>query len=791
MKFAHSFLYNEIIMKKKLAILLLSSGLIMSSSFAQSKQIKKPDGKILSTTEIDKIVKKLMDTAEVTGLCLGIINDNKIAYIKSYGYKNKPRNELNDTATCFYAASLAKPLFGYIVMQLVDKGLIDLDKPLYTYLPKPLPEYENYKDLAADDRWKLITARHCLSHTTGFPNWREYDNPHHNNKLEIFFTPGKYYSYSGEGIELLQMVVETITGKKLEELAQENIFKPFGMRRTSFLWQPAFESDFAVGHNMNEDTLEKRRSTEAHAAGSMETTIADYSRFMSAVMQGKRISEKSKQEIITPQIFIHSNPRVFPPADTDTLEDYKKIQLAYGLGWGLYSTPYGKVFFKEGHIDGWVHYNINFPDKKMSYIIMTNSSNGESIFKELVEKLSGVTIPWKWHGYIPYRETVKLSQEDLQKFVGVYDGRLKAIITLVNGKLKVESPTVGLPKTNIYPQNDHHLFLKIMEADFEFVKGADGKFEKIIADDEGEKYELKKVDNKIDTTQAINIGGIKQFISIKGKDYSKPILLFLHGGPGESVMDYADRFTSKLQEKFIVVQWDQRETGRTLQLNTSPLPLTLKMFQNDTHDLIDSLLAQFHQQKIYLVGHSWGTGLGFYIAEKYPEKLYAYIAISPVIDPAKSEQILLDKLKENAKQTNNKKESEELSMVKIPFENGDQLYYDRKWLFVFDGQQDIDKTFPKSFADAWSAKWFKVGMEAMNVNLMQSLPSVSCPVYFFVGRKDYQTNFTISEAYYNKLIAPKKQLFWFEHSGHLIPNTEPDLLQEIIIDKILPETYSK
>src|ERR1700733_9579984 len=131
-------------------------------------------------------------------------------------------------------------------MQLVDEGKIDLDKPLYTYLPKPLPEYDNYKDLAGDDRYKLITARICLDHTTGFPNWRE-SNPHNNNKLEIFFKPGSGFPYSGEGINLLQLVIETITGRHLEDLAQEKIFKPFEMTRTSFLWQPAFEKDSAKG----------------------------------------------------------------------------------------------------------------------------------------------------------------------------------------------------------------------------------------------------------------------------------------------------------------------------------------------------------------------------------------------------------------------------------------------------------------------------------------------------------------------------------------------------------------
>ncbi|MGC4038208.1 MAG: serine hydrolase domain-containing protein [Chitinophagaceae bacterium] len=456
-------------------------------------QLKQTDGTTTTSGKIDQIVNDLMDKGEVTGLCLGIINDNKPVYIKTYGYKNKPLNEKLDTASCFYGASLAKSLFAYLVMQLVDKGLIDLDKPLYQYLPKPLPEYANYKDLAGDDRWKLLTARHCLSHTTGFPNWREFSNPHNNGKLEFFFTPGQFYSYSGEGIELLQLVVEVITGKKLEDLAQENIFKPFGMRRTSFVWQKQFDNDYAWGHDRNEDTIAKFKRNEAHAAGSMETTIADYTRFMSAVLQGKRVSAKEKQEMLSPQIAIKYSNWVFPPVEKDSIADYRKIGLSYGLGWGLMNTTNGKTFFKEGHIDGWQHYAIGFPDKKIGYVIMTNSSNGESIFKELIEKLAGITVPWEWEGYWPYRATAKLTTAQLQKFTGEYDGRLKAIITLVNGKLKVESPSVGLPKTTIYPANDHLLFLKIMDAQFEFKEGPDGKFDTIVADDEGEHYELKRI----------------------------------------------------------------------------------------------------------------------------------------------------------------------------------------------------------------------------------------------------------------------------------------------------------
>jgi CubicO group peptidase (beta-lactamase class C family) len=351
-------------------------------------------------TIIDPHIVKLMDTAHVTGLCLGIVQDNRVAYIKGYGYKNKAAGTMNDTATCFHGASFSKAVFAYLVMELVDSGVIDLDRPLYTYLPKPLPAYDKYKDLEGDDRWKLITARKCLDHTTGFPNWRQF-NPRDNKKLEIFFTPGQRYAYSGEGIDLLQFVVETVTGKSLDVLATEKIFQPFGMRRTSYLWQPAFEDDYAVGHLENQDTIRKSKRTRTSAAGSLETTIADYTRFIAAVMRGDGLSAKSKQEMLTPQIVIYSKHQ-FPSLDTAMTTANQKISLGYGLGWGIFVSIWGKAFFKEGHDDGWEHFALCLPDRNAAIVVMTNSSNGERIFKELFEGLSGVTIPWEWEQYTPY-----------------------------------------------------------------------------------------------------------------------------------------------------------------------------------------------------------------------------------------------------------------------------------------------------------------------------------------------------------------------------------------------------
>lgn len=286
----------------------------------------------------------------------------------------------------------------------------------------------------------------------------------------------------------------------------------------------------------------------------------------------------------------------------------------------------------------------------------------------------------------------------------------------------------------------------------------------------------------IDSTGILSIGGIKQFISIRASDNTKPLLLFLHGGPGNSVIHYAEKFTKRLQDHFIVVQWDQRNAGKTLALNKSPLPLTIEMFQHDTHAVIDSLLKRFHQPKLYLAGHSWGTFLGFYIAKNYPELLHAYIPISPMINQLESERTILEMMKEKARKTGNDIAIKELDLVKIPFENGEQLYFHRKWVLKFMGSK---AKITKSYVEEWAVTWLPVFNEASKDNLFESAPTIGCPVYFFVGRKDYQTNSILTEKYYQTLSAPKKNLFWFEHSGHSLPTTEPGLLQELIIEKIL------
>lgn len=294
--------------------------------------------------------------------------------------------------------------------------------------------------------------------------------------------------------------------------------------------------------------------------------------------------------------------------------------------------------------------------------------------------------------------------------------------------------------------------------------------------------------NKIDTAEFIKAGGIKQAVKIEGTDRKNPLFLFITGGPGsEGIYPENKTYLDELKKHFTVITWDQRNCGQTLKANKSPQKLTVKLYENDTYELVSALLKQFHQPKLLLMGWSWGTVLGFYMADKHPDQLYAYIAVSPAVNQWQSERISLAELKKKAILQKNIKAQKELAQVKIPFQNGVQNYYDRKWLSLLNGESIGDTTeFKKYFTE--NSEMITLFKEANYINLFTSLPEVKCPVYFFVGHKDHQTNYHLSEDYFKQLKAPKKDIFWFENSGHLIPVTEPKLMQDVVINKILPQT---
>jgi len=395
-------------MRKLLSLLLIT---FLIGCTTNQVQLKKLDGSEITKPELTTKIQSLIDSANVTGLSISVFNDNNVEYQKSFGYSNFNKKDSLTNKTVFYGASFSKAVFGYLVAQLVTEGIIDLDKPLQDYLDKPLPDFEfekewkGYNNLKDDRRYEKITARMCLTHTTGFPNWRwmtKENDFFREGKIRFLIEPGTRYSYSGEGIKLLQFVLEKITKKGLEELAQERIFKPLQMNMTSYIWKKKFEDQFCNGHTMEEKVIPKDTEDEANAAGSMETTMKDYSKFIEHILKQGEKNSKITKLLLKPNIRIKSKTQFGFQAWEDTDEN-DKIQLSYGLGWGLLKSPFGQGMFKEGHGEGFQHYSIIFPEKKIGIIILSNSDNAESIFKELLEITIGdIYTPWKWERYIPF-----------------------------------------------------------------------------------------------------------------------------------------------------------------------------------------------------------------------------------------------------------------------------------------------------------------------------------------------------------------------------------------------------
>jgi CubicO group peptidase (beta-lactamase class C family) len=367
-----------------------------SSAQAQKPLVPAPiqrlDGSSLTSNEIDATVGQLMKDANVTGVGIAVFHNGKISYLKAFGQSDTEKGLTLTPDTVMAAASLSKATFATVVMQLAQKGVLDLDVPIQRYLPKPLPEYEKYADLQGDNRYKKLTLRILLSHTSGFPNWRWLEDDH---KLKIHFEPGSRYAYSGEGIQLAQLVVETVTGKSLTPLMEEDLFGPLEMTRTSMVWEPRFESDFANGYDEHGKSLGPQKRSKPGAAGSMQTTLHDYATFLSAVMRYQVLNPKTSAEMFKPQVMIDSKHQ-FPSLAPETTTAHDAIRLSAGLGWGLYTSPYGNAFFKGGYDDGWRHQGICFSNGD-GLLIMTNSSNGDGIFKPLFDSILGRTsFPFDW-----------------------------------------------------------------------------------------------------------------------------------------------------------------------------------------------------------------------------------------------------------------------------------------------------------------------------------------------------------------------------------------------------------
>ena len=261
--------------------------------------VSKPDARL------ENYLVQGMARTGAQGLAIAIIENGAVTQVRTWGKRNA-RGEPLTADTVMYGASLTKAVFAYTVMQLVDEGALDLDTPIAAYLPRPLPEYSGeakkyaaWHHLAGDERWRKLTPRMLLTHSSGFANFGFLEP---DGKLRFHFEPGSRYAYSGDGMILLQFVIERGLGLDLGKEMQRRVFDRFNMQRTSMTWRPDFAANLADGWKADGSVEAHDERSKTRAAGSMDTTISDFARFAAAYVRGDGLRPASREQLTLAQL---------------------------------------------------------------------------------------------------------------------------------------------------------------------------------------------------------------------------------------------------------------------------------------------------------------------------------------------------------------------------------------------------------------------------------------------------------------------------------------------------------
>lgn len=320
------------------------------------------------------------------------------------------------------------------------------------------------------------------------------------------------------------------------------------------------------------------------------------------------------------------------------------------------------------------------------------------------------------------------------------------------------------------------------------------------------------------TLEKVSIGGIDQWISIRTKDTKNPILLYLHGGPGTPVMPLFRHFQAPLEDYFIIVQWEQRGAGKSFSWSISKESMTIKQFITDLHELILQLCKRFNKKKIYLMGHSWGSIIGILAVQRFPQLFHAYIGIGQASNTVENEKMMYQFVMNKSKELGDKKIIKTLTKIGPPFKEMQPPYsnfYKGGFLskmkvyglvvkyggliYNVKGYRSLIKYFLKylpflkpeyTFFDLVrivQGNFFSTRImlkELLTVDLSFQVPVVKVPVYFLMGRHDYNWSAKLAKKYFDVLQAPTKQFIWFEQSAHAPNGEEAIKFNKIAIEQI-------
>jgi proline iminopeptidase len=318
----------------------------------------------------------------------------------------------------------------------------------------------------------------------------------------------------------------------------------------------------------------------------------------------------------------------------------------------------------------------------------------------------------------------------------------------------------------------------------------------------------KVVPGSIAVMEKVMLGGAEQWIVIRGHSTANPILLYLHGGPGGD-LGALQRFNRGLEERFLVVYWVQRGAGKSYASNLPPESMTPGQFVADARELVLLLLKRFGQEKVFVVGQSWGTGFGLELAQRYPELIHAYVGVNQTIDRAAEEERTYDLVTAEAQRRGDRKALSRLREIGRPqsglYSTMDHLFYVRgltrrwnmithdpaifrKWgmsiLFAPEvGWSDLPK-FLRGTIMSMKVLW----PEFCHYNFLEQISEMKVPVYLVAGRHDPYMSAELAARWLEQVRAPAKELFVFERSGHIACYEEPERFNDLMISRVLRQT---
>ena len=368
------FRLSRFVITRFISLILVS---IIFASCSTAK-IQTNSGYEITAAEMDRFLNQQLDSLKLPALSIAFINNGKIVYHRALGVSSINDVRKVDDQSLFEAASLSKTVFAYFVMKMVEKGKLDLDKPLYQYLAFP--------EIAYDERYKKVTARMVLDHTTGFPNWRWYDEPDSALKIkrgDMYMTnPPGTFGYSGEGYHYLAKVVAHLNGltlQSLDSLFQREVAAPLGLDHTYFSWDNYIGLHKVTGYQ-NGKVFEKawpsappdEDSTVFGAASTLHTEAVSYARFLIALMENKGLKKSEIDEMLKVQSKI-------PKAQASNWGEIT----GWGLGMAIEETDHGIRYSHGGDNGGFQAGFMFYKDKKNGYVYFTNCDKGGMFYVKL------------------------------------------------------------------------------------------------------------------------------------------------------------------------------------------------------------------------------------------------------------------------------------------------------------------------------------------------------------------------------------------------------------------------